>query len=45
VLREIGTQLTAQALNERILAAFGPNPRQSPQLEVPPSRRDDPLFG
>lgn len=45
VLAGGGGPFSARVLHERVLAAFGPNPRQQPLIDGPAERLDAPLFG
>jgi hypothetical protein len=45
VLRTMDAQAPARAVFQRVLEAFGPNPRQQPLMDGPAARLDAPLFG
>jgi hypothetical protein len=45
VLRTADAQVPARAVFQRVLEAFGPDPRQQPLMDGPAARLDAPLFG
>ena len=40
-----GARVSARALHQGVMSAFGPNPRQQPLLDGPADRLDAMLFG
>ena len=45
VLATVGASVVARAVHQRVVDAFGPNPRQQPLLDGPAARLDELLFG